>query len=84
MVSGSLGREENGGKQIVRELAKSEPYYKPTKQDNQSSQQSQKQQQQPQSQVIENVTKEVPRKRVAKLDLTPPEDTEVVCLILVI
>lgn len=82
MVSGSLGREENGGKQIVRELARSEPYYKPTKQDNQSSQQTQ--QQQPQSQVIENVTKEVPRKRVAKLDLTPPEDTEVVCLILVI
>lgn len=73
MVDGSLGRAENAGKQILKDLAKKEPYYKPTK-DNKSSSKPKQIESQPVS-LTSPVT--APIKNI-KLDLKKPEDTEIV------
>lgn len=78
MVDGGLGRAENAGKQILRDLAKKEPYYKPTKEQKSSSK--------PKEMKSMPVTSTTPTQTVAaapkmvKLDLKPPLDIEVVSI----
>ena len=78
MVDGGLGRAENAGKQILRDLAKKEPYYKPTKE--------QKSSNKPKEIKSMPVTSTTSTESVAaapkmiKLDLKPPLDTEVVSI----
>lgn len=70
MVDGGLGRAENAGKKILKDLAKNEPYYKPTKNQNSTSNHNQSL-----SQITSPVT---PPIKNVKLDLKKPDDPEIV------
>ncbi|TIB01779.1 hypothetical protein E3P94_01366 [Wallemia ichthyophaga] len=72
MVDGGLGRAENAGKKILKDLAKNEPYYKPTKNQNSTSNHNQSL-----SQITSPVT---PPIKNVKLDLKKPDDPEILSL----
>ena len=72
MVDGGLGRAENAGKQILKDLAKTEPYYKPTKEQKSSSKSKHMDSQHHTASPLAAPAKAV------KVDLKRPEDTEIV------
>ncbi|TIB73373.1 Aldo/keto reductase [Wallemia mellicola] len=72
MVDGGLGRAENAGKQILRDLAKKEPYYKPTKE-----QKSSNKPKEIKSMPLTSTQSVAAAPKMIKLDLKPPLDTEV-------
>ncbi|TIA90187.1 hypothetical protein E3P99_01731 [Wallemia hederae] len=74
MVDGGLGRAENAGKQILKDLAKTEPYYKPTKEQKSSSKPKHTDSQQHTASPLAAPAKAV------KVDLKRPEDTDIVSL----
>ncbi|EIM22350.1 hypothetical protein WALSEDRAFT_60030 [Wallemia mellicola CBS 633.66] len=75
MVDGGLGRAENAGKQILRDLAKKEPYYKPTKE-----QKSSNKPKEIKSMPLTSTQSVAAAPKMIKLDLKPPLDTEVISL----
>ena len=75
MVDGGLGRAENAGKQILRDLAKKEPYYKPTKE-----QKSSNKPKEIKSMPLTSTQSVAAAPKMIKLDLKPPLDTEVVSI----